>query len=238
MKLEINGEVVADIANADDIKDALHDLNADNEAFIVLTEREGVFLQAAGVPSSGYVMSYHNARTGEELTSKNQALKPMAVMRAFTSYARGGADWRNTIGWEPSGAYVAKSYNWRTTWRRMWPLYVGILFFTVAIVPLSMATKAVIDQTVFKLLCEQDSERIFTHFQHGSGNGNVSTPFTPGTCWYEGGENIILRTIQGSGADVIDLVAKIAQVVVPITVIVLIEIVGFILWRGRKYRAA
>lgn len=237
MKLEINGEVVSDEVDAEGIKDAMHALNADGEAIIVLTEREGVFLQAAGTPTTGFVMGYHNGATSEELASTNQTLKPMAVLRAFTSFARGNADWRGSIGWEPSGAYVAKAYNWRATWRRMWPLYVGLLFFTIAIVPLAMATKSVIDQVVFKPLCEQDSGRTFSHFQQGSGNGNVSTPFTPGTCWYEGGENITLRTLQ-EGADLIDLVAKIAQVVVPIIVIVVIELVGFLLWRGRKYMAA
>src|SRR6476620_4734379 len=104
MKLEINQTIVAEDADADDIKDALRVLSQEDEAFITLWESEDVFLQAAGVPRTGYVMSYHNGKTGEELVSKNQQLKPAAVMRALTSYARGNWDWRGTIGWQPTGA--------------------------------------------------------------------------------------------------------------------------------------
>ncbi len=236
MKLEINGEVVAEAADADDVKDALHDLNPEVEAFIVLSESEGVFLQAAGIPQTGYVMSYHNAQTGEELTSKNQTLKPMAVMRVLTAYARENADWRSNIGWEPMGAHVVQAYSWRAAWKRAWPLYVGMLFFAVAIVPLVVATKAVVDQVVYKPLCEQGSERQFDHFSHGSGNGNINVGYTPGRCWYTNGDNVALETIVKSGSVLIDIVGSITQVVMPIIIIVVIELVGFSLWRGRRKR--
>lgn len=236
MKLEINEQIVAEDADVDDIKDALHDLNAEDEAFIILWESEGVFLQATGVPQTGYVMGYHNTQTGEELTSKNQELKPMAVMRALTSYVRGNADWRNTIGWEPTGAYVAQAISWRAAWRRAWPLYMGILFFAVAIVPLVFATKAVVDQTVYKPLCEQGGERQFDHFSHGSGNGNINTPYTPGRCWYANGDNVALQDVVESGAMLLDVAGSITQVVVPLIIIVVIELVGFGLWRGRRKR--
>ncbi|MBA3870747.1 MAG: hypothetical protein H0X30_16530, partial [Anaerolineae bacterium] len=149
MKLEINQTIVAEEATAENIKDALRVLSPEDEAFITLWESEGVFLQAAGTPRTGYVMSYHNAETGEELTSKNQALKPMAVMKAFTAYARGNWDWRNTIGWEPTGEYATRTISTGAALRRGLPIYVALLFFVVAIVPLVMGTKAVVDQVVF-----------------------------------------------------------------------------------------
>ncbi len=233
MKLEINQTIVAEDADADDIKDALRVLSQEDEAFITLWESDEVFLQAAGVPQTGYVMSYHNAKTGEELTSKNQELKPMAVTRALTAYVRGNADWRNTIGWEPTGTYAANTVSWRVAWQRAWPLYVGILFFAVAIVPLVMATKYVVDQAVFKPLCEQYAPD-FDHFQHGSGNGNLATPYSPGRCWYQQGVNMALQDIVESGAVFIDTAGRIIQVVVPIIIIVVVEVVGFGWWRGRK----
>jgi hypothetical protein len=233
MKLEINQTIVAEDADADDIKDALRVLSPEDEAFITLWESEGVFLQAAGVPRTGFVMGYHNAQTGEELTSKNKALKQPAVTRALTSYARGSAEWRNTIGWQPTGEYAARSIGTGAALRRAWPFYAGILFFCVAIVPLVMGTKAVMDQTVYKPLCEQDSERQFDHFSHGSGNGNI--PYSPARCWYANGENIALEDIMESGSLVVDVAGRIIQVVVPIILIVVIEGVGLMLWwRGRK----
>jgi hypothetical protein len=93
VKLEINGRMIAENANADDIKDALHELDLNTEAVIVLSEREGVFMQAAGISAEGYVMGYQNAETGEELTSKNQALKQAAMTQTLTTYARGSWDW-------------------------------------------------------------------------------------------------------------------------------------------------
>lgn len=235
MKLEINQTIVAEDADADDIKDALRVLSQEDEAFITLWESDEVFLQAAGVPQTGYVMSYQNAKTGEELTSKNQALKQQAVTRVLTSYVRGNVDWRNTIGWEPTGAYAAKAVSWRAVWQRAWPLYTGILFFAIAIVPLVFATKSVLDQTVYKRLCEQGGERQFDHFSHGSGNGNI--PYSPGRCWYVNGENIALQDIVESGSVFIDVAGSITQVVLPILIIVVIEVVGFGLLFGRRKRS-
>lgn len=233
MKLEINQTIVAEDADADDIKDALRVLSQEDEAFITLWESDEVFLQAAGVPQTGYVMSYHNAKTGEELTSKNQALKQQAVTRALTAYVNRNWDWRTSVGWEPTGTYAAKSVSWRVAWQRAWPLYVGMLFFAVAIVPLVMGTKAVLDQTVYKRLCEQGGERQFDHFSHGSGNGNI--PYSPGRCWYLNGENIALQDLVESGSVFIDVAGSITQVVVPIFIIVVIELVGFgLLFRGRR----
>ncbi len=233
MKLEINQTIVAEDADADDIKDAMKNLNREAEAMIMLSDREGIFLQAAGVPVDGFVMGYQNSETGEELTSKNQALKQQAVTRALTAYVNGSWDWRSVVGWEPSGAFAAKGGDWKLAMRRAWPLYVGMLFFAVAIVPLVMATKYVVDQTVFKGLCEQYAPD-FDHFQHGSGNGNINVGYSPGRCWYKEGVNVELQDIVGSGAVFIDTAGSIAQVVVPIILIVVIEVVGFVWWRGRR----
>ena len=233
MKLEINQTIVAEDADADDIKDALRVLSQEDEAFITLWESDDVFLQAAGVPATGYVMSYHNGQTGEELTSKNQALKPQAVMRTFTSYVRGNWDWRNTVGWQPTGEYAGRTVSTGAALRRGLPLFLAILFFTIAIVPLVMGTKAVVDQVVFKPLCEQYAPDI-DHFQHGSGNGNVSTPYTPGRCWYKDAVNVALKDIVGNGGVLIDTAGSFIQVIVPIVVIVVIELAGFIGWRGRR----
>ena len=236
MKLEINQTIVAEDADADDIKDALRVLSQEDEAFITLWESEWVFLQAAGTPLAGYTMGYHNAQTGEELSSKNRELKLAAVMRAFTAYARGKADWRNTIGWEPTGAYAARSLSTGAALRRGLPLYIAILFFAVAIVPLVMATKYVVDQTVFKPLCEQYAPD-FDHFQHGSGNGNINVGYTPGRCWYKDGVNAALQDIVKSGSVLIDTAGSITQVVVPIIIIVVIELVGFGWWFGKRKRS-
>ncbi len=233
MKLEINQTIVAEDADVDDIKDALRVLSQEDEAFITLWESEGVFLQAAGTPQAGYVMGYHNAQTGEELTSKNRELKPAAVMRTFTAYVRGKVDWRNTIGWEPTGEYAARSLSTGAALRRGLPIYVAILFFAVAIVPLVMGTKYVVDQTVFKSLCEQYAPD-FDHFQHGSGNGNINVGYTPGRCWYKDGLNVALKDVVGSSAVFIDTAGSITQVIVPILIIVVVELAGFVLWRGRK----
>ncbi len=235
MKLEINQTIVEEDVDGDDIKDALRVLSQEDEAFITLWESDEVYLQAAGVPQTGYVMSYHNAKTGEELSSKNQELKPMAVMRVLTSYARGNGEWRSSIAWEPMGSYAAKSVGLQPTWQRAWPLFVGVLFFTVAIVPLVMVTKYGVDQTVFKRLCEQYAPD-FDHFEHGSGNGNINVGYSPGRCWYKDGLNITLQEIVGSGAVFIDTAGRIAQVVIPITVIVIIELTGFAWWFGRRKR--
>src|SRR5690349_3729913 len=124
MKLEVNGKVIAENANADDVKDALHELDPNAEAVIVLSEREGVFLQAAGIPAEGYVMGYQNAETSEELTSKNQALKQAAVTRTLTAYVQGKWEWRTAIGWQPTGAYAAKGVSTWAALRRGLPIYV------------------------------------------------------------------------------------------------------------------
>jgi len=233
MKLEINQTIVVEDADADDIKDALRVLSQEDKAFITLWESAGVFLQA-GVPSTGYVMSYHNAQTGEELISKNQALKQAAVSRTLTAYVQGKWEWRNTVGWQPTGEYATRSISTGAALRRGLPIYLALLFFIVAIVPLVMGTKAVVDQVVFKPLCEQYASD-FDHFQHGSGNGNVSTPYTPGRCWYQDAVNITLKEVVGSSSVFIDTAGSILQVVVPLIIIVVIEVAGFMLWRrGRK----
>ena len=238
MKLEINQTIVAEEATAENIKDALRVLSPEDEAFITLWESEGIFLQAAGTPRTGYVMGYHNAETGEELTSKNQALKPMAVMKAFTAYARGNWDWRSTIGWQPTGEYATRTISTGAALRRGLPIYVALLFFAVAIVPLVMGTKAVVDQVIFKPLCEQ-REPDFDHFQHGSGNGNINVGYSPGRCWHKDGVNFTLKEVVGSSSVFIDTGGSIIQVVVPLIIIVVIEIVGFMLWqRRRKHRTA
>ena len=236
MKLEINGKVITENADADDIKDAIHDLNPDTEALIVLSEGEGVFLQAAGIPAEGYVMEYQNAETSEELRSKNQALKQQVVMRTLTAYVRGNWEWRNTIGWQPTGAYAARSLSTGAALRRGLPIYLALLFFVVAIVPLVMGTKWVAEQAVFKGMCEQNGDGQFDHYEHGGGD-NLSVSYSPPRCWYLGGKNLELQRVTDSNADAIDAAARAIEVVVPVIVIVVIEIVGLLVWwRGRRRR--
>jgi hypothetical protein len=190
-------------------------------------------LQAAGIPAEGYMMGYQNAETSEELTSKNQALKQTAVTRTLTAFVQGKWEWRNTIGWQPTGAYATRSISTWAAIRRGMPIYVGLLFFVVAIVPLVMSTKAVVDQVVFKPLCEQYAPD-FERFQHGSGNGNVATPYSPGRCWHKDGVNFTLQEVVGSSSVFIDTAGSILQVVVPLIIIVVIEIGGAMMWRGRR----
>jgi hypothetical protein len=236
MKLEINQKIVAENADAEAIKDALRVLNQENEAFITLWESEDIFLQAAGVPQTGYMMSYHNGQTGEELISKNQAIKPQTVMRAMSSYARGNWDWRNMIGWQPTGEYAARIVSRGSALRCGLPIYVALLFFIVAIAPLVIGTKWVAEQAVFKGLCEQNGDGKFAHYEHGGGD-DITVSYSPPRCWFDSGKNIDFHTVAGSNADVIDAAARAVEVVVPVIVIVVIEIVGLLLWwRARKHR--
>ncbi|MEP6985490.1 MAG: hypothetical protein ABI970_07825, partial [Chloroflexota bacterium] len=58
-------------------------------------------------------------------------------------------------------------------------------------------------------------------------------------CWHKDGVNFTLKEVVGSSSVFIDTAGSITQVVVPLIIIVVIELVGFMIWqRGRKRATA
>lgn len=233
MKLEVNGEIVSEAADAAMFKAAFDNLPPDAEAYITLSESDAVFMQAAGVPADGFAMSYHNLATGVELLSTNSALKSVAVSRVLTHYLKGDGAWRADIGWRPLNQ-KANAAETRSAIRRAMPLYLALLFFAVAILPFTVVTKAVLYQLVYKRLCAQYQPNV-SHFEHNSRDNVLDGYAQPATCWYEDNSNEPLSTIIGDRAYLVDSVGGFAEVVIPVIIIIgLIAVMFAASWRRRK----
>lgn len=125
MKLEINQQTIADPATPEKVAAVLRALPASDEAIIVLSKSAEEFLQAGGVPASGFVLNYQNTRAGEDWHSANHAVKLQTVIRVMTSFAREEKSWRSAIKWE--GARVAPSW---AKWFEIPPGLAALVIFS------------------------------------------------------------------------------------------------------------
>ena len=151
MRLEVNGHTAAENADAITIKYAVGDLHPETETSILLHDSEGIYLQANGVPKRGFTLYYTNAITHVEYASKNNRLKPRAVMRVMRHYLAGDELWRSDIAWLPltEEAIAEQKLKMR---RQPQPLLLMLMFFFFAYLPFLLIVCFVLPQLFILLL--------------------------------------------------------------------------------------
>ncbi len=213
VRLEVNGHVAAEHADANAIKYLVGDLHAETETSILLHDAEGVFLQANGVPKRGFSLYYTNSLTGVEYASKNKNLKPRAVMRVLKHYLAGDVLWRVDIAWLPvTEAAIAEEK--ARTWRRSKPVILGMIALIVGYVPLLLVTRYLLDALVFMPLCAQTG-LVVTRFSQGGGGANLGA-YTPPTCVYSNGSSADLSTLIGDGAYLLNALGGVLVALLPL----------------------
>jgi hypothetical protein len=216
VRLEVNGHVAAENADANSIKYMVGDLHSETETTILLRDVEGVYLQANGVPKRGFSLYYINKLTGVEYASNNKSLKPRAVMRVLKHYLAGDVLWRVDIAWIPvTEAAIAQEK--ARAWRRSKPVLLGMIMLVVSYVPLLFATRFLLDALVFKPLCARVG-LVVTSFSQGGGAENFGA-YTPPTCGYSNGSSADLSTLIGDGAYLLNAVGGVLVVIVPFLVL-------------------
>ncbi|GIK29859.1 MAG: hypothetical protein IT298_12295 [Chloroflexi bacterium] len=239
MKLILNGEVMAADAGPDDIKRVIDGLPPNDEAILELQKAEDEFMQAGGVPESGFVLGYVNQPSKIEMVSGNKAVKPRTVAQVFTAYAAGDFRWRGMLAWKPANERVSKEMQ-REAMRKYGP-YVFLMFLAVmAWLPAFQLTRMISEAVVFKPLCLR-AHPDFLGYRHGSYPGLTqiiaygSSGHEP-ECLFAERPPVPLSAVT-DGAAVLDIIMVIAELFVPLFALgILYVVIAVAIHRFRKRR--
>ncbi|MBK9125945.1 MAG: hypothetical protein IPM16_22845 [Chloroflexi bacterium] len=239
MKLILNGVEVSANAGSDDIKRVIDGLPPNDEAILELQKTEDEFMQAGGVPESGFVLGYVNRPSKIEMVSGNEAIKPRTVAQVFSAYAAGEFKWRGMVAWKPVNERVSKEMQRQAT--RKYGPYVFLLFLAVmAWLPAMELARVISEAVVFKPLCQR-AHPDFLGFRHGYYPG-LTQIFAFGTssdepvCLFVERPPVPLSSVTG-GATVLDVTMRIVEIVLPLFVLgILYAILVVSIHRFRKRR--
>ena len=221
MKLEVNHQIVSENATKNDITKAIHDLLPDDEAIIILSESDDIFLQAGGIPQSGLIMSYINSLKGDDLQSKNHALNPQTIERVFKHYLDGNIKWRQTIAWQKTADIKTPSGETPQVSRKTKGLLLGCFLYLTFLFPLfAIVLDTVIKETIFIPMCAQHGVAVVSYAH--SGGGIIQGTFQNPRCTFANGTAIDLSDIVGWNVIWLDSVMQMLVALLPFTIPTLI----------------
>lgn len=138
MRLELNGQTVADPVDPATIGPWLRRLPPGDEAIVGLRDDAlGAFMEAGGTPGGGFIAQYRHPAGGEALLSKNRQLALSTVATLLASCAAGDRRWRGLVAWEATDP-PRRSGGWSVLGRvpvAVWALLIFGIPYLAVIIP-------------------------------------------------------------------------------------------------------
>ena len=99
MELQTQGGMYSGIADEPDIIRAFEDDEKRGE-FIILSQGEEVYIQAAGEGFGPYTLEYRDGDEDNHFQCTRELSKP-EVQSAFIGYLKGDPSWKSNLEWKP-----------------------------------------------------------------------------------------------------------------------------------------
>jgi hypothetical protein len=102
MKLSTDKDTKIDNPSREQIKAVLIDIsNRPADAYIIIGETEMTYMQAAGDKEKRFIIEYQEGTLAKHFRTKGRLSMDQAL-EIFSSYCRGGTEWKTAATWEPA----------------------------------------------------------------------------------------------------------------------------------------
>lgn len=98
MKLETHEGVIADQASAEDVDRVVPTLTEVGEAYVILSDDDEVYVQAAGTVGEDFIVERRDGCAGEHYRG-DRRVSADELTGMLAGYLRGAADWSHVVEW-------------------------------------------------------------------------------------------------------------------------------------------
>ncbi|MGI9323854.1 MAG: hypothetical protein ACR2PZ_01450 [Pseudomonadales bacterium] len=100
MYLDVNGVRTADRPGNDHLREAVESLDGKGDSFVILSQDEMSYIQAAGDPTSGYVIEYQDGSLDEHYCCNTASVGTEDLVLTFQSYLAQDDRWKSVLSWK------------------------------------------------------------------------------------------------------------------------------------------
>ena len=100
MYLVLNGDRIEESVDNNLLRETIMTLGPEDDNFVVLSRDEMTYMQAAGDPSTGYIVEYQNGSLDEHYSCVDTDVGVEDVISAFNSYFKKDGRWKSALPWQ------------------------------------------------------------------------------------------------------------------------------------------